>query len=61
MGIGGAAGAFGGVCFQKLTGHILEVTHGDYTIVFSIAAVAYLTSFFVFHLLTRPAQDGVAA
>lgn len=61
VGIGGAAGAFGGVCFQKLTGHILEVTHGDYTIVFSIAAVAYLTSFFVFHLLTRPAQDGVAA
>ena len=61
VGIGGAAGALGGVCFQKLTGHILQVTHGDYTIVFGIASVAYLISFFIFHLLTRSVDNKVPA
>ncbi len=53
VGIGGAAGAFGGVLFQKFTGHVLQMTHGDYTLIFLLAALAYPLSLLVFHLLTR--------
>ena len=52
-GIGGAAGAFGGVLFQKFTAHVLQTTHGDYTLVFFFAALAYPVSLGCFHLLTR--------
>ena len=57
VGIAGAAGAFGGVCFQKFTGHVLQLTHGNYTIVFFCAALAYPVSLVVFHLLTRNIPD----
>ncbi len=57
VGIAGAAGAFGGVCFQKFTGHVLQLTHGNYTIVFFFAALAYPVSLVAFHLLTRNLPD----
>lgn len=53
VGIGGAAGAVGGVIFQKFTGHVLQVTHGDYSLIFLVAALAYPVSLLIFHLLTR--------
>jgi ACS family hexuronate transporter-like MFS transporter len=53
VGIAGAAGALGGVFFQKFTGLLLLHTHGDYTVVFFVAAFAYPVSLFLFHLLTR--------
>ena len=56
VGIAGAAGALGGVFFQKFTGLLLMHTHGNYTVVFFLAALAYPASLFIFHLLTR--RDG---
>jgi ACS family hexuronate transporter-like MFS transporter len=53
VGIAGAAGALGGVSFQKFTGLVLMHTHGDYTLVFLLAAFAYPVSLLIFHLLTR--------
>ena len=52
-GIGGAAGAFGGVLFQKFTAHVLQTTNGDYTLIFFFAALAYPLSLGIYHLLTR--------
>jgi len=53
VGIAGAAGALGGVIFQKFTGLVLQVSHGDYTLVFLVAGVAYAAALFVFHALTK--------
>jgi len=53
VGIGGAAGAVGGIIFQKFTAHVLQITHGNYTAIFFLAALAYPVSLAVFHLLTR--------
>jgi ACS family hexuronate transporter-like MFS transporter len=56
-GIGGMAGAFGGMFFPILTGRLLDVfkASGDvtagYTILFSICAVIYLVTFAIHHLL----------
>ena len=52
VGIAGAAGGLGGVLFQKFTGYTLEITHGNYTSVFLVAAMAYPLSLVAFHLLT---------
>ena len=50
VGIGGFAGAVGGMLIAKITGYILEAT-GSYMPVFFIAAFAYLTALLVIHLL----------
>jgi ACS family hexuronate transporter-like MFS transporter len=50
VGIGGMAGAFGGMLIAKLTGYLLELT-GSYVPVFLIASFAYLTALAVIHLL----------
>jgi MFS transporter, ACS family, hexuronate transporter len=57
VGIGGMAGAFGGVLFPTLSGWILDsakhagnVTTG-YAVLFAICAFAYLVAFIVHHLL----------
>jgi len=56
-GIGGMAGALGGMIFPTLTGKILDVfkASGDvtsgYTILFTICACIYLTTFAIHHLL----------
>ncbi|SDF38925.1 MFS transporter, ACS family, hexuronate transporter [Terriglobus roseus] len=52
VGIAGAAGAFGGVVFQKFTGWMLQASHGDYTVVFLVAGMAYAVALLVFHILT---------
>jgi MFS transporter, ACS family, aldohexuronate transporter len=49
VGIGGFAGAMGGVLFQRLTGHILQVTHSNYGIIFMICGLAYVTAWAVMH------------
>jgi MFS transporter, ACS family, hexuronate transporter len=51
VGLGGAAGAIGGMLIAKLTGYILQAT-GSYLPVFLIAASAYLVALGVIHLLT---------
>jgi ACS family hexuronate transporter-like MFS transporter len=50
VGLGGMAGAIGGMLIAKLTGYLLQVT-GSYVPVFLIAAFAYLVALGVIHLL----------
>jgi ACS family hexuronate transporter-like MFS transporter len=51
VGLGGAAGAIGGMLIAKLTGYILQAT-GSYVPVFLIAASAYLIALAVIHVLS---------
>ena len=51
IGIGGMAGAIGGMFFSKFVGFILDTTH-NYSIIFMMAAGAYLVAFAVIHLLS---------
>jgi MFS transporter, ACS family, hexuronate transporter len=50
VGIGGMAGAIGGMYMSKVVGWILDAT-GSYFIIFAIAASAYLLALLVMHLL----------
>ena len=57
-GIGGMAGAIGGMLIAEIVGHVLQWT-GSYKIPFLIAASAYLVALLVIHLLSprlAPAQ-----
>ena len=51
VGIGGMAGAVGGMMIARLVGEILERT-GSYVPIFIIAACAYLAALLVIHLLS---------
>ena len=51
VGIGGMAGAIGGMMISRLVGEILERT-GSYVPIFIIAASAYIAALFVFQLLS---------
>jgi ACS family hexuronate transporter-like MFS transporter len=55
VGVGGMAGAIGGMLIAKVTGYLLEAT-GSYVPVFLIAAFAYLTALAVIHLLVPRLQ-----
>jgi len=60
VGIGGMAGAVGGMLISQIVGHVLQWT-GSYTIPFFIAACAYLVALMFVHLLSpklAPAQIG---
>jgi len=50
VGLGGMAGAFGGMLIAKLTGYLLQIT-GSYVPVFLIASFAYLLALAVIHVL----------
>jgi ACS family hexuronate transporter-like MFS transporter len=50
VGLGGFAGAVGGMLIAKVTGYLLETT-GSYLPVFFIAAFAYLSALAVIHVL----------
>jgi ACS family hexuronate transporter-like MFS transporter len=49
--IGAMAGAVGGFLFARYIGHILQLTHDDYSILFIIAASVYLCSLLITVLL----------
>ena len=51
VGIGGMAGAIGGMMIARLVGEILERT-GSYVSIFIIAASAYLVALLIIHLLS---------
>jgi ACS family hexuronate transporter-like MFS transporter len=57
IGIGGMAGALGGMIFPALTGKLLDVFKasgnitGGYAILFSVCALLYLFTFVIIHLL----------
>ena len=64
VGLGGFAGSMGGVLFQTLTGYILEVTNSNYTIIFLICGLAYVSALLIFHLIVprlEPARIETAA
>jgi MFS transporter, ACS family, aldohexuronate transporter len=51
VGLGGFAGAVGGMLIAKVTGYVLQIT-GSYTLVLTIAGVAYLLALAIVQLLT---------
>ena len=58
VGLGGFAGAAGGVLFQRLTGKILESSGSNYLPVFMICGSAYITALLIIHLLA-PRMESV--
>lgn len=56
VGIGGMAGAIGGMLISKVVGYVLEWT-GSYVPVFIIAASAYLLALLVIHLLAPDLEE----
>jgi ACS family hexuronate transporter-like MFS transporter len=56
VGLGGMAGAIGGILFPWFSGKLLDQFHanpsGGYAILFAICASAYLVSFVIHHLLS---------
>ena len=51
VGIGGMAGAVGGMFISMLVGAILQATKGNYLFIFILAGTAYLMALLVIHLL----------
>ncbi|MBB4634002.1 MFS transporter [Longimicrobium terrae] len=51
VGIGGFAGAMGGFLFQRLTGRILDATGNNYSIIFVMCGLAYVTALLIMHLM----------
>ncbi len=57
IGIGGMAGAIGGMLFPVFSGRLLDIftangnVTGGYTVLFTICAFAYIVTFFIHHLL----------
>ena len=63
VGIGGMAGAMGGIIFSSAAGHALEWTGGNYAPIFAVCGGAYLVALTVVHLLAprlEPAKLDVA-
>jgi len=51
VGIGGFAGAIGGFLFQRATGLVLEANGNNYTPIFLVCGLAYVSALLVIHLL----------
>jgi len=61
VGIGSFAGAMGGVVFQRVTGRVLQANGSDYTPIFVVCGLAYVTAWLIIHLLAprlEPARLG---
>lgn len=56
VGIGGMAGAVGGMIFSAYIGHILQWTHGNYIPIFCVCGFAYLIALGIIHLLAPKLQ-----
>jgi MFS transporter, ACS family, hexuronate transporter len=56
VGIGGMAGAVGGVMFAVITGVLLQARPGNYTVNFAIAGTIYLVTLALIHLLVPRLQ-----
>ncbi|MDD4871741.1 MAG: MFS transporter [Kiritimatiellae bacterium] len=60
VGIGGMAGAVGGILIAKVVGYILQWTNNNYTIPFLIASSAYLVALLILHLILPRLQPMVS-
>jgi len=59
VGIGGFAGAMGGVLFQRATGVVLQSNGDDYTPIFVVCGLAYVSALLIIHLLVPRVQQVV--
>jgi ACS family hexuronate transporter-like MFS transporter len=55
-GVGGFAGAMGGVVFQRVIGRVLQGNGNDYAPVFAVCGLAYVTGWVIVHLLAPRLQ-----
>ncbi len=51
VGIGGFAGAMGGVLFQRVTGLVLQANGNNYVPIFIVCGLAYVSALAVIHIL----------
>ena len=51
VGIGAFGGAMGGVLFQRVTGRVLQANGSDYTPIFVVCGLAYVSAWLIIHLL----------
>jgi len=51
VGIGGMAGAIGGMFISKIVGYVLDATGKNYLIPFLMAGFAYICALLIIHLL----------
>ena len=51
VGIGAFAGAMSGVVFQRVTGRVLQANGSDYSPIFVVCGLAYVTAWVIIHLL----------
>jgi ACS family hexuronate transporter-like MFS transporter len=56
VGIGGFAGAISGFGFQRLTGAVLEANGNNYTPVFVVCGLAYVSALLLIHLIVPRLQ-----
>ena len=62
VGIGSFAGAMGGVVFQRVTGRVLQANGSDYSSIFVVCGLAYVTAWAIIQLLAprlEPARLGI--
>jgi ACS family hexuronate transporter-like MFS transporter len=62
VGIGAFAGAMGGVVFQRATGRVLQTNGSDYSPIFVVCGLAYVTAWAIIQLLAprlEPARLGI--
>jgi MFS transporter, ACS family, hexuronate transporter len=57
VGIGGMAGAVGGMFIAKIVGHILQVTGKNYLVPFFMAGFAYLAAILLIHVIVPRLQQ----
>ncbi len=57
VGIGGFAGAIGGVLFQRATGLVLQSNGDDYTPIFIVCGLAYVSALLIMHVLVPRIQQ----
>ena len=61
VGIGAFAGGIGGWAFQRVTGRILQANGNDYTPIFIVCGLAYVSAWTIIHFLAprlEPATTG---
>ena len=51
VGIGAFAGGIGGWAFQRVTGRILQANGNDYTPIFIVCGLAYVSAWTIIHVL----------
>ncbi|HEV8617498.1 MAG TPA: MFS transporter [Methylomirabilota bacterium] len=61
IGIGAFAGAMGGVLFQRVTGRVLEANGNDYTPIFVVCGLAYVSAWTIIHVLAPRLAPAIVA